>query len=85
MGDPEVLKAMYKEVMENQIRDNTPPETNITFQRLQDAGITKEEATNMILDCIQINIFDAFKSGEAEKANKDYISNLKNLPNSPFE
>lgn len=85
MGDPEILRAAFEEALENQLRDNNPPETAITLRRLLSEGFSEEDTRKMILSCIATNIFDVVKNKDPEKASREYIENLKNLPNAPFE
>src|SRR5437764_14581719 len=42
------LKAAILEVVENQLRDNNPPETRQTFERLLAAGYSRQQAVEMI-------------------------------------
>lgn len=42
------LKAAILEVVENQIRDDNPPETRQMLERLMAAGYSRQEATKMI-------------------------------------
>ena len=42
------LRKLIIEVVENQMRDNNPPITNITFNRLLSEGYTKQQAKEKI-------------------------------------
>src|SRR5256885_8722363 len=42
------LKAAILEVVENQLRENNPPETRQTFERLLAAGYSQKQAIEMI-------------------------------------
>jgi hypothetical protein len=42
------LKAAILEVVENQLRDNNPPETRQTLERLLAAGYSRKQAVEMI-------------------------------------
>ena len=42
------LKAAILEVVENQLRENNPPETRQTFERLLAAGYSRKQAVEMI-------------------------------------
>ncbi len=42
------LKAAILEVVENQLRENNPPETGQTFERLLAAGYSRQRAREMI-------------------------------------
>ena len=45
---PPHLKAAILEVVENQLRENNPPETRQTFERLLAAGYSRQRAMEMI-------------------------------------
>lgn len=47
-GHNPYLKAAILEVVENQLRDNNPPETRQTFERLLAAGYSRQQAMEMI-------------------------------------
>jgi len=42
------LQAAVMEVVENQRRNNNPPQTNQTFKRLIEAGHSEQEAKRLI-------------------------------------
>ena len=46
------LKETFLEVVENQLRDNNPPETRQTLQRLLAAGYSREKAVEMIASAL---------------------------------
>ena len=46
------LKAAYLEVAENQLRDNNPPETRQTFERLLREGFNDHDAKVLIAPVI---------------------------------
>jgi len=52
------LTAAILEVVENQLRDHTPPETSQTFQRLLAAGHTTAEAKRLIGCVVATEISD---------------------------
>ena len=78
-----VTQAML-EVVENQIKAGDPPETRITAERLQDAGVERKEAIRLIACIIANEIFNIMKHGE-EFNEKRYVENLKHLPAMPWE
>lgn len=51
------LKALILEVVDNQIRDNTPPITAITLKRLMDNGYSRQQAKEMIGSVVAGHIF----------------------------
>jgi hypothetical protein len=76
------LKAAVMEVVENQIRDNDPPETRQTLERLIVEGITDEDARLYIGQAVCVEIWDIMSNGR--EFNEDrYLRNLQNLPDEP--
>ena len=50
------LKSLVVKAVENQMKDNEPPITNTTFQRLVSAGYTEEQAKDKIADVLAVHI-----------------------------
>lgn len=80
----EELREQYFEVINNQIRENNPPETKETFDRLKKEGFDDYETKQLIGQCLSVEFFDIFKSGKPFD-NERYIKNLKALPKEPFD
>jgi hypothetical protein len=60
--DKKQMRKMFLEIIDNQIRDNNPPETKQTLDRLISDNYSEEEAKNMI-GCVVISeIFDILES-----------------------
>lgn len=55
------LKAMILEIVENQLRDDNPPETRQTLERLMNAGHSRQEATELIGSVVVEEIWSALK------------------------
>ena len=72
------------EAIQNQIRDNDPPETKITLDRLMSLGESRENAMRCIGSVLSVEIFEAVKN-KTPYNEKRYITNLKNLPELPFD
>ncbi|MBN4055224.1 hypothetical protein JYU12_00610 [bacterium AH-315-K03] len=70
------------EVIENQLRDNNPPETKQTLKRLMALGETRVNAMRYIASVLSIEVFEITKNGNEYNA-KRYTSNLKALPKLP--
>jgi hypothetical protein len=87
MNRPETnpkLRALYVEVVDNQLRDNNPPETRITFERLQREGHSEPESKRLIAMVIAAETFWIMKS--KQNFNHDrFVRNLNRLPLSPEE
>ena len=84
MKTNKVLYAAYMEVVENQIRDNTPPETRITFDRLKREGFSELDAKKYIAQVIASETFWMMKKKEPYNL-KRFIKNLNRLPADPEE
>lgn len=78
------LRAQIFEIINNQLRDNDPPETKLTFDRLCKQGFDDFQTRQMIGQCLAVELFDVIKFGKPYD-NKRYIKNLKALPKEPFD
>jgi hypothetical protein len=70
------------EAVEKQLRDNNPPETRQTLERLMKDGETRENAMRYIASSMAIEIFDILKNN-APYNEARYVANLKALPRLP--
>jgi hypothetical protein len=84
MKENEILREQIFEIVRNQIKDNDPPETKITYNRLKTLGYSDFETNQLIGQCVAVELFQVmnFKEPFDEKR---YIKNLKDLPKEPFE
>ncbi|HEX4945650.1 MAG TPA: hypothetical protein VFZ34_03155 [Blastocatellia bacterium] len=82
--DPEILRSAIFEIIHNQIRDNNPPETKATLERLLADEIPEEEALKMIGCCVTTEIFDILKYHRTFDEAR-YVRNLHRLPQLPWE
>ena len=80
----EILRAQIFEIIRNQIKDNDPPETKITYNRLKTMGYSDFETNQLIGQCVAVELFQVMKFKEPFDEMR-YITNLKNLPKEPFE
>ena len=55
------LKSIIIEAVENQIKDNNPPITNITYNRLLSEGYTDKQAKEKIAAVLASYIYDVTK------------------------
>lgn len=78
------LKAALMEAVNNQIRDNDPPETRETFKRLISQGISEHDARAYIGQAVCVEIWDIMRNEVAFNRER-FIRNLKNLPEEPTE
>ena len=82
-GNP-ILKKTFMEVVENQIRDNDPPETRKTLERLKSEGISEEDAKLYIGQAVCIEVWDIMRNkGEFDMSR--FLRNLKALPSESKE
>ena len=80
-GNP-YLKAAILEAVENQMRDNDPPETNQTYDRLLQEGHSEEDAKRLIGCVIVSEMFDILKKKQEFKLDR-FIKALQKLPELP--
>jgi hypothetical protein len=73
------LRNIIVDVIENQIRDNDPPDTKITLDRLLKEGFSQEEAINMISTVLASQVSEILKSGKPFDR-KRYARELAVLP-----
>jgi len=72
------------EAIETQIRDNDPPETRITLDRLMSLGESRNNAMRFIGAVMAQEMFELLQN--KQQYNEDrYVANLKNLPEMPFD
>jgi len=76
------LRAAFLEVVENQLRDNNPPETKQTFDRLVKEGYSQEEAKDLIGSVVASEAFEVLKKKE-EFNHKRFVDALDKLPELP--
>ena len=74
-----LLKAAIFEIVDNQLRENDPPETKQTLQRLQNMGISEEDARACIARVVCFEIYDIMKRGEMFNRER-YVGRLERLP-----
>jgi len=84
MDDPKTIRSAIFEVIENQMRDGTPPETKETYDRLLSEGYSKEETMKYIACVVSLEIFGVLKEKRTYN-NDSYVNSLKALPALPWE
>ena len=72
------LKRLVLEVVDNQVRDNNPPETKATLERLMKSGHSRKEAREMIGAAIATQIWEIMVQ-EAEFDEAKYSAELRKL------
>ena len=82
--DKKAIRAAVDEILDNQLRDNNPPETRQALDRLQREGWTMDDSRKLIAQCIVVELFDILKNKRAFNEVR-FLNNLKNLPVEPAE
>lgn len=83
METNEKIREQIFEIIKNQIRENNPPETKETYDRLIKKGFDDLQTRQMIGQCLAVELFDVMKYGKPYD-NPRYIKNLLSLPKEPF-
>ena len=78
------LKAVILQVVENQLKDNNPPETKQTYNRLIQEGFPKSEAKRLLACAVSAEIFDVLKNEESFNQER-FVRALNKLPKMPWE
>jgi hypothetical protein len=78
------LHAAIMKVVENQLRNNDPPQTGHTFKRLIEAGHSEKEAKRLIACVVSAEIFDVLKRNEPFNLDR-FVRGLDRLPMMPWE
>jgi hypothetical protein len=78
------LRRVLLEIVDNQLRDGTPPETRTTLERLLGEGFTREQARELIACVVSSEIFDVLKNGELYQEAR-YLAGLRGLPRMPWD
>jgi hypothetical protein len=78
------LKSAILEVVDNQLRDNDPPETKQTYERLLDEGHSESEAKRLLGCVVSAEIFDILKEGKPFNQER-FVAALNRLPKIPGE
>ena len=81
--NPHLRRALL-EVVDNQLRDGTPPETRLTLDRLMKEGFPRERALEMIGCALTSEVYDVLKSGLPYQEDR-YIAALQALPCMPWD
>ena len=77
-----LLGEEMKKVVRNQIRQNDPPETKQTYDRLIKEGFPKDEVMRQLAVVVAAEIYDVKKNKEPFNQER-YIKRLNDLPKEP--
>src|SRR4051812_29781149 len=78
------LGATILEVLDNQLRDDNPPETRQTLERLLKRGIDRTEARRLIACVIAAELFAVMKTGRGFDRER-FVTRLHTLPAMPWD
>lgn len=76
------LGEELKETIRTQIRQNDPPETKKTYERLLGEGYSEHEVIRMLAVVVATEIFDIMKE-EKPFDHERFVERLNDLPNEP--
>lgn len=79
-----ILKKAILSVVNNQLKDNNPPETKQTYERLLKEGHSESEAKRLIGCVVAAEIFDILKKKEPFNQQR-FVAALDRLPKIPGE
>jgi len=78
------LKALILQVVDNQLKNNDPPETKQTYHKLIKEGFSESEAKRLIGCIVVAEIFDVLKKKETFNQER-FVKALNKLPKLPWE
>lgn len=78
------LRMAFLEVVDNQLRDNNPPETKETLERLMAEGHSAEEAKELIAQAVAVESYVVMKTKTTFNRER-FVRNLMALPQEPKE
>ncbi len=78
------LRAAFLEVVDNQLRDNDPPETRETLERLKAEGYSVQDAKLLIAQAVVVEAYMIMKE-KASFNRERFVRNLMALPQEPKE
>jgi hypothetical protein len=76
------LRAALLEAVDNQLKNNNPPETRQTYERLQREGKSEHDAKMLIASVVAVEIFEVVNRREPYN-NERFIQALSRLPELP--
>lgn len=80
----QIAQEALLEVIDNQIRDNDPPETRKTLERLITEGFSEIESKKLIACVVSVEMFNILKN-EVPYKHEKFIKGLNSLPKLPWD
>jgi hypothetical protein len=84
MKSNKIVREEIIRVIDNQMNNNDPPETRITYDRLRKEGFDDVQCKQMIGQCVAVELFEIIKFEKPFDLIR-YINNLNLLPKEPFD
>ena len=84
ISESDFARQAIIEAVENQLKDNNPPITKQTCDRLVADGHSRKEAIEMIGVCLANEVSEVMNSNQPFDEER-YSQNLRNLPDLPWE
>ncbi|HMG91683.1 MAG TPA: hypothetical protein VK589_16610 [Chryseolinea sp.] len=84
MESNEKLREQIFKIIKNQLKDNNPPETKATYERLRKQGFDDFQTRQMLGQCIAVELFEILKFKKPFNRER-YIKHLMELPKEPFD
>lgn len=78
------LRAEFLQIVENQLRDNNPPEARLTLNRLLASGFSREDAVLLIAGAVCVEVYMVLRTKQVADP-QHYLRNLAALPAEPHE
>lgn len=78
------MRVIQQTLINHQLRNNDPPETKITFDRLKKLGYDDFVTRQLIGQCLAVELFGVLKYGKPLN-NERYVKHLMALPKEPFD
>ena len=78
------LRMAFLEVVDNQLRDDNPPETKETLERLIREGYSAERAKELIAQAVVVEAYVVMKTKTTFNRER-FVRNLMALPQEPKE
>lgn len=79
METNEIMREQIFKIIRNQLKENKPPETKTTYDRLKKQGFDDLQTRQMIGQCLAVELFGILKYKKPYD-NERYIKNLAKLP-----
>lgn len=84
MSPNDILKKQFLSIVDRQLKENDPPETQLTLDRLQkEESFTLEESKGLIAQCVAQEMVSVMSSNKPFNKER-YIKLLSELPNPPM-